>query len=148
MQSLFGRSFRHRSKPYICRKPPPPGPLVDAWPPPWGAALIIFDGTQPGGELVHAGGFVMLPYRTTFRRYSGFAHDADVTLEISVEYHPNPSGFTWFAGFVQAATLLYEAEGPLTPAKKPDDIHITQTVPTDETPNVTCHLSFDAYTLI
>lgn len=107
VQSKFGRSYRHRSKPMICKKPPTAGPWIADWPPVQGNGSISWIRTDGPGFGYNAQGLITFRWVPGFRRYEGELYTPLVTINALVYQLVDRSKFGVYLQYYDAGTLQY-----------------------------------------
>ena len=148
MQSKFGRSFRHRSKPAICRRPPPPGPWDDAWPPAQASGLCSWY-RQPGlGFPFDARGLIAFRWDPTARAYTGTTTDRDALIDVIAFQYPDGHTFAWFATYYYRGGAILTAMGRMTEHTPGRPIIITDTAYTAGPTPAKVTFSLSAFPLV
>jgi len=128
MQSKFGRSFRHRSKPMICRKPPPPGPTIAVWPPPIASALLGWFGANPyNGNVANISGLAHMTYHAPTREYVGNVYQGNQELHAAAIVRFSPPAIALeveYWGPAGYETTAFSYNNPVV-TNKPIDIRQT-----------------------
>lgn len=148
MQSKFGRTYRHRSKPAICKRRPTAGPHTNQWPPPTGTGSISWIRTSPPAYPYNASGIITFNWDHGTRRYQGDLYDPPLRIHVEVFQFADPQIFAAYLQYWNGSVLQYAFTLPTFTAAAGQPINTRQRADLPGLGQTRVHFSFLAVPLI